>query len=142
MVSTSWETQSDSRTLWKVFKEPCPVHQPQPDSYADFPPPPPSLLGDIFMTALSSSSASPPPVSPSPHDSPQAASTTTRKKNQPYRKKESLQGHKGSVCGTAEDARMSAEGGDQCRINYLNFIYFLHIHNIYNVFNIYFHICI
>ena len=100
MVSTSWETQSDSRTLWKVLKEPCHVHQPQSDSYADFPPPPPSLLGNIliFMTALSSSSASPPPVSPYPHDSspppvspcphesPQAASTTTRKKNQPYRK--------------------------------------------------------
>ena len=55
---------------------------------------------------------------------------------------ESLQGHKESVCGTAEGARMSAEGGDRCRINYLNFIYFLHIHNIYNVFNIYLHICI
>ena len=102
VVSTSWETQSDSRTLWKVLKEPCPVHQPQPDSYADFPPPPPSLFGNIFMTALSSSSASPPlvsssphdslppPVSPSPHESPQAASTTTRKNNQPYRKKETV----------------------------------------------------
>ena len=179
------------------------MHQPQHDSYADFPPPPPSLLGDIFMTALSSSSASPPPVSPSPHGSPPPASTTTRKKNQPYRKKETVDEAilvytalrqrvslgesltkalreagisyptfqrihrplgeasvlipssfaniglvkafnvlKGGVCGTAEGARMSAEGGDRCRINYLNFIYFLHIHNIYNVFNIYFHICI
>ena len=62
------------------------MHQPEPDSYADFPPPPPSLLGNIFMTALSSSSASPPPVTPSP----QAASTTTRKKDQPYRKKETV----------------------------------------------------
>ena len=92
VVSTSWETQSDSRTVWKVLKEPCPVHQPQPDSYADFPPPPPSLLGNIliFMTALSLSSASPPSVSPSLYESPQAASTTTRKKNQPYRKKETV----------------------------------------------------
>ena len=66
-----------------------PVHQPQPDSYADFIPPPPFLLGDI-MTAPSSSSVSPPPVSPSPHDSPPPASTITWKKNQPYRKKETV----------------------------------------------------